>query len=173
MKKNKKSPIVSLVTVFSLVLSLCSGILLMDRAAAQTRNAKSTYKKTSPANFTRNLTELAREGKLEAGDANAAVSPVVDILSNSQQNNPVLISESSLNANAIIQRLAQRIATGDVPENLRDTQVFALDVYDLFNGAKSAAEIQTRVRAVLAQVTSDQNSILFVAELQSPPIFSD
>src|SRR5688500_12237945 len=157
MKKNKKSPLVSLVTICSLVLSLCSGILLMDRAAAQTRNAKSTNKKTATTNFTRNLTELARQGKLEAGATNAAVSPVVDILSDSQQNNPVLISESSLNANAIIQRLAQRIAAGNVPETLQNKQVFALDVYGLFKGAKNVDEIQSRVEAVLAQLTSDQN----------------
>lgn len=114
MTKKKRFPVVSLVTSFSLVLSLCSGILLMDRAAAQTRNTKSTNKKTATARFTRNLTELAREGKLEVAAANAAITPVVDILSDSQQNNPVLISESSLSANAIIQRLAQRIATGNV-----------------------------------------------------------
>src|SRR5436190_1934368 len=165
MKKNRKSPIVSLITILSLMLSMCSGILLTDRAAAQTTNTKRTDKKTATSSFTRNLTELARDGKLEAGAANPAITPVVDILSDSQQNNPVLISESSINANAVIQLLAQRIATGDVPGKLRNTEVFALDVYGLLAGAKSGREIQRRVEAVLAQVSREKNSILFVDEL--------
>src|SRR5262245_1503658 len=159
MKKKWQSPIVSLVTIFSIAVSMCSGILLTDRVAAQT-----TSRKTADTTYIRNLTTLAREGRLEPGTANAAVKPVIDILSKGQHNNPVLISESSFNTNAIVQRLAQRIVDGNVPENLRNSQVFALDVYGLFKGA-SAGDIESRVRKVVAEVTRERNAILFVDEL--------
>ena len=73
MNKQWRSLIVSLVTILSIVLSMCSGILLMDRAAAQTRNMSAKQKTADTSSYIRNLTKLAHDGKLEAGAANAAV----------------------------------------------------------------------------------------------------
>jgi ATP-dependent Clp protease ATP-binding subunit ClpA len=117
----KKRKFISLITSFALMLSLCTGILMMDRAQAQSNlpaNAKA--RNSARVNYVRDLTALARERKLEVVKGReASIRAVVEILSRTEQNNPVLISESGLNSTALVEEIAQRIVAGNVPANLQ------------------------------------------------------
>jgi len=169
MKNKKRSPIVPLVTVSALVLSLCSGILIMDRAQAQSKNdsAGAATKRPAQSRYIRDLTKLARQGKLDVVKGHgAAVRPVIQILSRSQQNNPVLIGEDGLASMAVVEGLAQRINEGHVPENLRQTHLYSLNLYSLLADAKTTADLEGRLKTVLSEVSSDKgNSILFIDQL--------
>ena len=167
MIKSKRSPVVSLITVFSLMFSLCSGILIMDNAAAQSRTERMKSNSVALPHYAQDLTKLARQGGLDiVNRRKAAVRPLIQILSRSQQNNPVLIGEYALNSSAVVEGLAQRIAAGRVPENLRQTRLYSLNCNALLEGAKTSEEIDSRLKAVLSEVSSDGHSILFVNELQ-------
>ena len=160
---NNRSPIVSLLTIFSLVLSLCSGILVMDKAGAQTKGASSERSAT----FTRDLTLLARQGKLKGSANRNAVKQVESILSHAQQNNPVLITESSTDSLAVVETLARSVVSGEVPNKLRGTRVLSLNINQIFDGAKTPAELQERLNSALSEVLrEDQSPILFVDQLQ-------
>jgi len=151
------------------MLSLCLGIMVMDSAKAQSVNDSASTKAKSPAlaRYTRDLTKLARQGKLETGKGHeAAVRRVIQIFSRSQQNNPVLVGEDRLNSTAVVEGLAQRIATGRVPKNLSQTRVYSLSLDALLAGVKTTEELQGRLQAVLSEASSEQgNSILFVDAL--------
>ncbi len=167
MNKSKRSPVVSLITVLSLMFSLCSGILIMDNATAQSRTERMKPNTVALARYAQDLTKLARQGGLDiVNRRKAAVRPLIQILSRSQQNNPVLIGEYALNSTAVVEGLAQRIATGRVPENLRQTRLYSLNCNALLEGTKTSEEIDSRLKAVLSEVSSDGHSILFVNELQ-------
>ncbi len=172
-KNNKRSPIVSLVTVFALMFSLCSGILIMDGAQAQSQNNKINAasvetKNRALARYTQDLTKLARRGAFDLTKGNeAAIRPIIQILSRSKQNNPVLIGEDNAESKAVIEGLARRIATGDVPENLRQTRLYSLNLYALFEGVKTPADLEGRLKAMLSEASSTGgDSIFFIDELQ-------
>src|SRR5512132_4148811 len=166
MKNNKRYPVGSLITALTLMVSLCLGIMVMDTAKAQSLNASASTKPNSPAlaRYTRDLTKLAQQGKLETGNGQeTAVSRVIQISSRTHQNNPVLIGEDGSNPTAVLESLAQRITTGRVPGNLRQTRVYSLNLEALLAGVKTTEELQGRLQAVLSEASSDQgNSILFV-----------
>ena len=133
----------------------------------QSQSADDNYQSLSK--YAKNLVEEARQGKLDPViGRDDEIRRVLQILSRRTKNNPILIGEPGTGKTAIVEGLAGRIVRGDVPENLKDKQLFSLDMGALVAGAKYKGEFEERLKSVVKEVTqSDGNIILFIDEIHT------
>ena len=130
-------------------------------------SAEDTY--NSLNKYAKNLNQLANDGKLDPViGRDEEIRRILQILSRRTKNNPMLVGEPGVGKTAIAEGLAHRIIQGDVPENLKDKQIFSLDMGALIAGAKYKGEFEERLKAVIKEVTSsDGNIVLFIDEIHT------
>lgn len=134
---------------------------------ADSPNAEDTYE--SLKKYCINLTEQAREGKLDPViGRDEEIRRTIQVLSRRTKNNPVLIGEPGVGKTAILEGLAQRIVKGDVPESLKEMELMSLDLGALLAGAKYRGDFEERLKSVLKEIThSDRSVVLFIDELHT------
>ena len=119
--------------------------------------------------YAKNLNQLAKDGKLDPViGRDEEIRRILQILSRRTKNNPILVGEPGTGKTAIAEGLAHRIIDGDIPENLKDKQIFALDMGALIAGAKFKGEFEERLKAVIKEVTTSEGDIvLFIDEIHT------
>jgi ATP-dependent chaperone protein clpB len=140
---------------------------LRQGSKVQTESGDDNYQALSK--YARNLVEDARAGKLDPViGRDDEIRRVLQILSRRTKNNPILIGEPGTGKTAIVEGLAGRIVRGDVPENLKDKQLYSLDMGALVAGAKYKGEFEERLKGVIKEVTNAEgNIILFIDEIHT------
>jgi len=140
---------------------------LRKGSTVTSQDAEETYEALEK--YSRNLNELARSGKLDPViGRDDEIRRVLQILSRRTKNNPILIGEPGVGKTAIAEGLAHRIIDGDVPENLKDKLIFALDMGALIAGAKFKGEFEERLKSVIKEVVSAEGGIiLFIDEIHT------
>ncbi|MBP3726431.1 MAG: ATP-dependent chaperone ClpB [Bacteroidaceae bacterium] len=140
---------------------------LRKGSKVQSASAEDNYQALEK--YARNLIEAARQGKLDPViGRDDEIRRVLQILSRRTKNNPILLGEPGTGKTAIVEGLAGRIVRGDVPENLRDVQLYSLDMGQLIAGAKYKGEFEERLKSVVNEVTrSDGRIVLFIDEIHT------
>lgn len=140
---------------------------LRKGSAVQSQTAEQQFQALK--RYAKNLNELAREGKLDPViGRDEEIRRTLHILSRRSKNNPILVGEPGVGKTAIIEGLAHRIINGDVPDNLKNRTIYALDMGALMAGAKYRGEFEERLKAVIKEVTeSDGSIILFIDEIHT------
>ena len=133
----------------------------------QSQSADDNYQ--SLEKYAKNLVDLARQGKLDPViGRDDEIRRLLQILSRRTKNNPILIGEPGTGKTAIVEGLAGRIVRGDVPENLKDKQLYSLDMGALLAGAKYKGEFEERLKSVISEVTrSEGRIVLFIDEIHT------
>ncbi|OUS00742.1 ATP-dependent chaperone ClpB [Flavobacteriales bacterium 33_180_T64] len=136
-----------------------------DRVTSQSQ--EDTY--NSLNKYAKNLNQLAKDGKLDPViGRDEEIRRILQILSRRTKNNPILVGEPGTGKTAIAEGLAHRIVDGDIPENLIDKQIYALDIGALIAGAKFKGEFEERLKAVIKEVTTSEGDIvLFIDEIHT------
>lgn len=136
-----------------------------DRVTSQSQ--EETYNALNK--YAKNLNQLARDGKLDPViGRDEEIRRILQILSRRTKNNPILVGEPGTGKTAIAEGLAHRIIDGDIPENLKDKQIFALDMGALIAGAKYKGEFEERLKSVIKEVTTSEGDIvLFIDEIHT------
>ena len=140
---------------------------LRQGQSVKSQSADENYQ--SLEKYAKNLVEQARSGKLDPViGRDDEIRRVLQILSRRTKNNPILIGEPGTGKTAIVEGLAERIVRGDVPENLKDKQLYSLDMGALVAGAKYKGEFEERLKSVIKEVTNaNGNIILFIDEIHT------
>ena len=132
------------------------------------RTGRSKSKTPALDSFGRDLTELARQGKLDPVIGRAAeIERVIQILSRRQKNNPVLLGEAGVGKTAIVEGLAQLVVDQNVPDILRDKRIVVLDLAMMVAGTKYRGQFEERIKAVMNEVRRAKNTMLFIDELHT------
>ena len=146
----------------------------MQKAIEELRQGQKVQSQSGDENYQAlgkyaiNLVERARQGKLDPViGRDEEIRRVLQILSRRTKNNPILIGEPGTGKTAIVEGLAERIMKGDVPENLKNKQLYSLDMGQLVAGAKYKGEFEERLKGVIKEVTNAQNVILFIDEIHT------
>ncbi|MDD2552972.1 MAG: ATP-dependent chaperone ClpB [Desulfotomaculaceae bacterium] len=144
-------------------------ILLEIRGTQRVTDQNPEDKYQSLARYTRDMTELARKGKMDPViGRDEEIRRVVQVLSRRTKNNPVLIGEPGVGKTAIAEGLAQRMVSGDVPESLKNKRLLSLDIGAMIAGSKYRGEFEDRLKAVLKEINEAQGEIvLFIDELHT------
>jgi ATP-dependent Clp protease ATP-binding subunit ClpB len=144
-------------------------VLVEIRGTQRVTDPNPEDKYQSLTRYSRDLTELARKGKLDPViGRDEEIRRVIQVLSRRTKNNPVLIGEPGVGKTAIVEGLAQRIVSGDVPEGLKNKRLLGLDIGAMVAGSKYRGEFEDRLKAVLKEVTEAQGEIiLFIDELHT------
>ena len=140
---------------------------LRGNSTVKDQNAENTYQALS--RYSKNLNDLARKGKIDPViGRDEEIRRVLQILSRRTKNNPILLGEPGVGKTAIVEGLAQRIVSGDVPENLKSKTIVSLDMGLLIAGAKYKGEFEERLKAVIKEVTdSNGEMVLFIDEIHT------
>src|SRR5881409_445540 len=152
------------------VIRMLSGPGGRQRGSGSGSGAQGEGKKSSKLldQFGRNLTKLAAEGKLDpVVGRETEIERIMQILSRRTKNNPVLIGEPGVGKTAVVEGLASRITNGDVPELLKNKQIYTLDLAALVAGSKYRGEFEERLKKVMKEITQRGDIILFIDELHN------